>query len=116
LAYSLGIAILTGVVVGVVPALRAAHGDLNAILRGGGRGVVGTPQRLRTPLVVVQVAGSLMLLIIAGLFVRSLGAARQTHLGFNPSHVLNLSMDPKEIGYTAVQSHEFYKTLMDRVR
>jgi len=51
LAYSLGIAILTGLVVGVVPVLRAASGDLNAILRGGGRGVVGTPQRLRTPLV-----------------------------------------------------------------
>src|SRR5215472_3893902 len=116
LAYSLGIAILTGLVVGVVPALRAASGDLNAILRGGGRGVVGTPQRLRTPLVVAQVAGSLVLLIIAGLFVRSLGAARQTNLGFNPSHVLNLSMDPKEIGYTAVQSREFYKTLLERVR
>ena len=116
LAYSLGIAILTGLVVGVVPVLRAASGDLNAILRGGGRGVVGTPQRLRTPLVVAQVAGSLMLLIIAGLFVRSLGAARQTNLGFNPSHVLNLSMDPKEIGYTTVQSREFYKTLMERVR
>ena len=116
LAYSLGIAILTGLVVGVVPALRAASGDLNAILRGGGRGVVGTPQRLRTPLVVAQVAGSLMLLIIAGLFVRSLGAARQTNLGFNPSHVINQSMDPREIGYTAAQSREFYKTLMERVR
>jgi len=116
LAYSLGIAILTGLVVGVVPALRAASGDLNAILRGGGRGVVGTPQRLRTPLVVAQVAGSLMLLIIAGLFVRSLGAARQTNLGFNPSHVINLSMDPREIGYTAAQSREFYRTLMERVR
>jgi predicted permease len=115
LAYSLGIAMLTGLIVGVVPALRAACGDLSAILRGG-RGVVGTHQRLRTALVVAQVAGSLMLLIIAGLFMRSLGAARQTNLGFNPSHVLNLSMDPKEIGYTAVQTREFYKTLMDRVR
>jgi macrolide transport system ATP-binding/permease protein len=116
LAYSLGIAILTGLIVGVVPALRAARGDLSAILRGGGRGVVGTRQRLRTALVVAQVAGSLMLLIIAGLFLRSLGAARQTNLGFNPSHVINLSMDPKEIGYTAEQSRGFYKALLDRVR
>jgi len=116
LAYSMGVAILTGLIVGVVPALRAARGDLSATLRSGGRGVVGIHQRLRTALVVAQVAGSLMLLIIAGLFVRSLGAARQTNLGFNPSHVLNLSMDAKEIGYTAAQSREFYKTLLDRVR
>jgi len=116
LAYSLAVAILTGLVVGVLPALRAARRDVSAILRGGGRGVVGNHQRLRFALVVAQVAGSLMLLIVAGLFVRSLGAARQTNLGFDPSHVLNLSMDPKEIGYTAVQTGEFYKTLMDRVR
>jgi predicted permease len=56
------------------------------------------------------------LLIIAGLFMRSLGAARQTNLGFNPSQVVNLSMDPQEIGYTPAQVREFYKTLMDRVR
>ena len=116
LAYSLGIAILTGLIVGVVPALRVARRDLSAILRGGGRGLVGSQQRLRTTLVVAQVAGSLMLLIIAGLFMRSLGAAQQTSLGFNPSNVSNLSMDPKEMGYTAAQSREFYKTLIDHVR
>ena len=116
LAYSLGIAILTGLIVGVVPALRVARRDLSAILRGGGRGLVGSQQRLRTTLVVAQVAGSLMLLIIAGLFMRSLGAAQQTSLGFNPSNVINLSMDPKEMGYTAAQSREFYKTLIDHVR
>jgi predicted permease len=116
LAYSLGIAILTGLIVGVVPALRVARRDLSAILRGGGRGLVGSQQRLRTTLVVAQVAGSLVLLIIAGLFMRSLGAAQQTSLGFNPSNVINLSMDPKEMGYTAAQSREFYKTLIDHVR
>ena len=116
LAYSLGIAILTGLIVGAVPALRVARRDLSAILRGGGRGLVGSQQRLRTTLVVAQVAGSLMLLIIAGLFMRSLGAAQQTSLGFNPSNVINLSMDPKEMGYTAAQSREFYKTLIDHVR
>ena len=116
LAYSLGIAILTGLIVGVVPALRVARRDLSAILRGGGRGLVGNQQRLRTTLVVAQVAGSLMLLIIAGLFMRSLGAAQQTSVGFNPSNVINLSMDPKEMGYTAAQSREFYKTLIDHVR
>jgi predicted permease len=115
LGYALGAAILTGLVVGIVPALRVAGGELNATLRAGGRGVVGIHQRLRSALVVAQVAGSLMLLIIAGLFMRSLGAAQQANLGFDPSHVLNVSMEPKEIGYTAVQNREFYKTLIDRV-
>src|SRR5262249_47781090 len=116
LTYSLVVAILTGFIMGVVPAMRAARGDLTAILRAGGRGLVGTHQRLRTALVVAQVAGALMLLIIAGLFTRSLGAAQQTNLGFNPSNVINLSMDPKEVGYTAAQGRDFYRTLVDRVR
>jgi predicted permease len=116
LAYALGAAILTGLIVGIVPALRAARRDLSTILRSGGRGMIGAHQRLRSALVVAQVAGSLMLLIIAGLFIRSLGAAQQTKLGFDPSHVLNLGMDPKEIGYSASQNREFYKTLIDDVR
>ena len=116
LAYALGAAILTGLIVGTVPALRAARRDLSAILRSGGRGMIGAHQRLRCALVVAQVGGSLMLLIIAGLFVRSLGAAQQTKLGFDPSHVLNLGMDPKEIGYSAAQNRAFYKTLIDDVR
>jgi predicted permease len=116
LTYALGTAILTGLVVGIVPALRVASGDLNVTLRAGGRGVVGIHQRLRSSLVVAQVAGSLMLLIIAGLFMRSLGAAQQANLGFDPSHVLNVSIEPKEIGYTAAQNRDFYKTLIDRVR
>src|SRR5262249_6294017 len=115
LAYALGAALLTGLIVGIVPALRAARGDLSAILRAGGRGVIGTRQPLRSALVVAQVAGSLVLLIIVGLFVRSLSAAQQTNLGFNPSQVLNLSMDPAEIGYSAEQNREFYKTFIDRV-
>src|SRR5262249_17692512 len=116
LAYSLGIAILTGLIVGVVPALRVARRDLSTILRGGGRGLVGSQHRLRTALVVAQVAGSLMFLITAGLFMRSLGAAQQTNLGFDPTNVTNLSTDPQEIGYSAAQSREFYKTLIERVR
>jgi len=85
-------------------------------LHAGGRGVVGGKNRLRSSLVVAQVAGSLTLLIIAGLFTRSLGKAQQTSLGFNPSHLLNMTMDPNEIGYNDVQYREFYKNLLERVR
>jgi macrolide transport system ATP-binding/permease protein len=109
-------ALLTGIIVGIVPAVRASRGNLNAILHEGGRGVVGGKNRLRSTLVVVQVAGSLMLLIIAGLFTRSLAQAQRTDLGFKPDHVLNLLMDPNEIGYNQAQTRDFYKNLLQRVR
>src|SRR5580700_9330244 len=109
-------ALLTGIVVGLVPAIRASRGNLSAILHEGGRGVVGGKNRLRSALVVVQVAGSLMLLIIAGLFARSLVQAQRSDLGFNPDHVLNLVMDPNEIGYNESQTRDFYKSLLQRVR
>lgn len=114
-AYALGAALFTGIAVGIVPALRASRGNLNAILHEGGRGVMAGRHRLRNGLVVSQVAGSLMLLVVAGLFMRSLGAAQKTNLGFNPSHVLNLTMDPVEVGYDQAQSREFYKNLLERV-
>jgi len=114
--YAFLFALVTGIVVGLVPAIRASRGNLNTILHAGGRGVVGGKNRLRSSLVVAQVAGSLTLLIIAGLFTRSLGKAQQTSLGFNPSHLLNMTMDPNEIGYNDVQYREFYKNLLERVR
>jgi predicted permease len=114
--YAFGVAMLTGLIVGIVPAIRASRGNLASILHEGGRGIVGGKHRLRNTLVVVQVGGSLTLLIIAGLFTRSLGRAQRTNLGFDPSHVVNLSMDPSEIGYSEAQGKEFYKTLLDRVR
>jgi predicted permease len=113
--FALGAALFTGLLVGVAPALRAAR-SLGAVLHEGGRGLVGHRQRLRSALVVVQVGGSLMLLIVAGLFARSLLEARRTDLGFDPSHVLNLSMDPNQIGYNEAQSRKFYRTLLERVR
>lgn len=57
-----------------------------------------------------------MLLIIAGLFTRSLNKAQRTNLGFDPNHVVNFSMDPSEIGYSDSQGREFYKNLLERVR
>jgi predicted permease len=114
-AYAFSTALITGVIVGLVPAVRASRGNLSSILHEGGRGVVGGKNRLRSALVVAQVGGSLTLLIIAGLFTRSLSQAQRTNLGFNPSHLVNLSMDPNEIGYGEAQGREFYKNLLDRV-
>ena len=113
--YAFGAAIVTGLIVGMVPAIRASRGNLTSILHEGGRGVVGGRQRLRSALVVVQVAGSMTLLIIAGLFMRSLGEAQRANLGFDPGHVLNLAMDPT-ISDIRTRKAPFYKTLLERVR
>jgi putative ABC transport system permease protein len=114
--FAFGAALLTGIIVGIVPAIRASRGNLAQILHEGGRGLVGGRHRVRNALVVAQVAGSLMLLIIAGLFTRSLGEAQKTNLGFDPNHVANFFMDPNEIGYNEAQGRAFYKELLARVR
>ena len=115
-AYAFSAAFITGIIVGIIPAVRISRGNLSSILHEGGRGLVGGRHRLRGSLVVAQVAGSLMLLIIAGLFTRSLDKAQRTNLGFDSSHVLDMSMDPTEIGYNEAQGREFYKNLLERVR
>jgi predicted permease len=114
--FALASAVVTGIIVGIVPAIRASYGNLVQILHEGGRGLVGGRHRLRSALVVVQVAGSLMLLIIAGLFTKSLGEAQRTNLGFEPNHVVNFFMDPNEIGYNEEQGRAFYQNLLARVR
>ena len=115
-AYAFGAALLTGIVVGFVPALRASRSNLNEVLHEGGRTSTGGRQRLRSTLVVAQVAGSLMLLIVAGLFVRSLQMVQHTDLGFDPSHILNISIDSHEAGYNTAKGEQFFHDLMGRVR
>jgi putative ABC transport system permease protein len=66
--------------------------------------------------VAVQVGGSLTLLIVASLFVRSLQGVQNTDLGFDPRGVLNLTLDPNEIGYTEAQSRVFYRAMLERAR
>ena len=70
---------------------------------------------MRSALTVAQLACSLMLLIAAGLFVRSLNSAEHMYLGFNPDHVLNVIMDPHEIGYDQAETKAFYEELGNEV-
>ncbi|MFP5248475.1 MAG: ADOP family duplicated permease, partial [Acidobacteriota bacterium] len=115
-AFSAGIAVAAGLLVGIAPAARMARADLNRVLREGGRGVAGRSSRFRDALVALQVAAALMLLVVAGLFTRTLRKTEHASLGFNPAHVLLLSMDPGEIGYNSSQARDFYGALMERVR
>jgi predicted permease len=117
-AYTLAAAVLSGIFVGIWPALRAGRADVNTVLHEGGRSDsagVGH-HRVRSALLLAQVAGSLMLLIVAGLFVRSLGHAEHMSLGFDPDHVLNAMLDVRQIGYDEPRAKVFYRELKDRVR
>jgi predicted permease len=109
--------LLTGVIVGIIPAMRVVRNDINAVLREGGRGSSDGPRRhiVRGTLVVAQVAGSLLLLIVAGLFMRSLDKAQQIYLGFNPDHILDLTVDPEQIGFNETQGREFYRQINERI-
>ena len=115
--FALAAVLLTGLVVGVMPALRAARTNVISVLHEGGRGSSSGPRRqlARNTLVVAQVAGSFVLLIVAGLFIRSLGKAQQISLGFNPDHVLDLSVDVEQIGYKEPQARQVYRDLDKRV-
>src|SRR5882762_2621037 len=108
-AYAFAVSVAAAVVVGAVPATRVQHGNLRDVLHEGGRTSTGGRQYLRSVLVAVQVGGSLTLLIVAGLFVRSLRGVQKTDLGFDPQSVLNLTLDPNEIGYTEAQGRVFYR-------
>jgi predicted permease len=116
--FALGAALVTGVIVGVFPALRVARRDVSSVLHEGGRGSSGGRRRqfARGSLVVAQVAGSLVLLIVAGLFIRSLGKAQNIYLGFEASQILDFSLDVQQVGYQEVQGRVFFRELESRLR
>jgi predicted permease len=102
--YSLLVALLAGVVVGIVPALRLAKTNVNTFLHQGSRGVTSGHHWLRDSLVALQIAGSLVLLVVTSLFVRSLSAMQTMDFGFKPEQVLNVAVDPNEIGMKDAQT------------
>jgi predicted permease len=114
--YALGLALLAGLIAGIVPAWRATAGDLNEVLHGSGRTTTAGGHGFRKTLVVAEVGGALMLLIVAGLFVRSLLSVQRSDLGFDPEHVLNITLDPGLGGYSETQAYEFVDRVLGRVR
>jgi predicted permease len=112
------VVLLTALVVGIISAFPLAKTDVNHVLREGGRGLSEGRQRnfLRNTLVVAQLAGSLLLLVVAGLFLRSLGKAEKLYLGFDADHLVNVSLDIHEIGYQEVQGKEFFRAAEEKIR
>jgi predicted permease len=110
--YSFAVALMAGMVVGLVPAVRIARANVNSVLHEGSRGVTGGRHWLRDGLVVLQLASSLVLLVIAGLFVRSLQTMQTADFGFKPDHVMNFAVDPNEIGMTAEQTRRLTQNIL----
>jgi predicted permease len=112
------VVLLTAILVGVIPTFPLAKTDVNTVLREGGRGSSEGKQRnfMRNSLVTAQLAGSLLLLIVAGLFVRSLGKAEKLYLGFEPDHIVDVALDIHEIGYEEAQGKEFFRTAQERLQ
>jgi predicted permease len=114
-AYAAALAIGSVAVMAVVPAWRAATPLVNPLLHQGGRTQGGGSQRLRATLVVAQVAGSLVLLVVSVLLVRNLQQAQRIDLGFDPSHVVTLRIDPRHVGYDRARAVQFFDELDRRL-
>ena len=117
LAFTLGVALITGVVFGLVPALQATRLNLIPSLKDetGSYGQRLRRLALRNVLVISQLALSLVLLICAGLFVRGLRHAVQSDLGFAANNLLEASIETEGASLTPQQSEAFYQQTVERV-
>jgi predicted permease len=115
LAFVLAITVVTGIVFGVAPALRASGVNVGAALKETGRGIAGSRSLLGRSLLVIQVAISLVLLVGAGLFLRTLQNLRHVDVGFNPQNLLLFRVSPQFNRYDEKKAPILYRDLLDRL-
>jgi len=92
LLFTMALSLFAGIIFGLAPALKSSRVNLQEILKESGRGLSGTRHRLQGVFVAVEVAMALVLLIGAGLMIRSLAALLRVNPGFNPSHAITFSL------------------------
>jgi macrolide transport system ATP-binding/permease protein len=116
-AFTLGLTVITTLLFGLAPTLHASKQDLVTAMKDNTATVGRGPRKvsLRHALVITQVALSMVALISAGLFVRSLREAYKADPGFDPHGVLLASFDPFLSGYDESRGREFYRRLVERV-
>ncbi|MGH9934923.1 MAG: FtsX-like permease family protein, partial [Blastocatellia bacterium] len=114
LAFTVAVSLLTGVLFGLAPAWRATSLDLATAIKQGRR-TTGAVSRLSKGLVVLQVALSLLLLIGAGLFIRTLYNLQRVNLGFNQENLLLFALQPGQGGYKDERLEQFYQRLFERL-
>jgi predicted permease len=122
LAFTFGVAILTGIIFGMAPAIRVARVDLNSSLKAGGRssqtegGFNMARQGLRSLLVIAELALSMVLLIGAGLLIRSFTRLASVPPGFNPEHVISMRLAEAGPKYRSDKARiQFYQQIGDRI-
>jgi predicted permease len=116
LLFTAAVAFATGILFGLIPAMRAARTDISQTLKDQAGAVVGgAPVRFRKALVAAQVTLSLLLLIGAGLFIRSLQNLRDLGPGFAPDNLLAFNIDPSLNSYDPAKCKAFYLRLTDNL-
>jgi putative ABC transport system permease protein len=115
LTLTICVALLTGILFGLAPARRASSQDPAAVLQQNARSLSGGASRLGKSLIITQVALSLILLLGAGLFVRSFQLLRTLNLGFQKEDLLEIELYPKPGGYQNLDLNSYHKQLLDRI-
>jgi predicted permease len=116
LAFTSVIAVLTGILFGMAPAVRTSKLNLLEALKDGGRNVAGgRHEKLRKVLVVSELALSLVLLISAGLLIRSFMSVERVNPGFDPQNVLGMRLSVAGTSYKGDKREIFFRELLDRV-
>jgi predicted permease len=117
LLFALALSVATGILFGLVPALRGATRDLQGALREGGRGLAGgEARRLRSALVVVEVALAVMLVVGAGLMTRSFLALMRVDPGFRAEQLLAINFTINTVRHPDGQHRIFYQRVIETVR
>jgi putative ABC transport system permease protein len=114
--FTLGIALVVSVLSGIGPAIQSTHPDVAPALKGEAGMRIARGFSFTNALVVAQVALSLVLLIGAGLFLRSLHNLKSVDPGFDPGQLVVLTIEPGVNGYSQAQSQSFFEGLMERAR
>lgn len=116
LGFTVAASVLTGILFGLAPALQASRPDVQESLKETGRGTSGRHNRLRSLLIVSEVALSVVLLVGAGLLFRSFLSLQAVNTGFTPQQVLTLRLSPAGTNYkTDADYAKFYDAVMQRV-
>ncbi|HSB29570.1 MAG TPA: ABC transporter permease [Pyrinomonadaceae bacterium] len=117
LAFTSVIAVFTGILFGVAPALRTSKMNLSEALKEGARNVAGgRHERLRKLLVISELALSLVLLISAGLLIRSFISVEGVYPGFDPQNVIGMRLSVAGTSFQGDRREIFYRDLLERVR
>ena len=118
LAFTFGITLITGLIFGIAPALQMSRPNLNESLKEGGRGAGGVARgnRLRGALVITEIAMTLVLLVAAGLLIRTLVRLGHVDKGFNSQNVLTMSIGLPGLKYPKPENYiTFYKQATERI-